>query len=85
MSIDRSSESADAHGRAAMLLIESLIHTLIESDLITVADAMEIVGTAIEVTADGAEDGADVSTHHAKTAGLLATIGCSLSRDVLLD
>jgi hypothetical protein len=85
MSIDRSSESADAHGQAAMLLIESLIHTLIEKDLITVADAMEIIGTAIEVKFDGAGEEGDSAATTIRSLELLDAIGNSLSRDVLLD
>lgn len=93
MLIDRSSENTDvdaapgpdAHGQAAMLLIESLIHTLIERKLITAADAMEIVGTAIEVKVDGAGDNNDSSASHARSLELLDAIGSSLSRDVLLD
>lgn len=37
-------------GRAALLLAEGLLHVLVERSVITVADAMSAVQTAIEVT-----------------------------------
>lgn len=46
----------DAHGQAALLLVESLIHGLLARRLITVADAVEIVDVAAEVKVDVAGD-----------------------------
>jgi hypothetical protein len=39
----------DAHGQAAMLLVESLLHGLIARSVIGVADAIEVVAVAAEV------------------------------------
>lgn len=39
---------SDAQGEAALLLVESLIHTLIERSVISVDDAVEIVGVAVD-------------------------------------
>ena len=39
----------DAHGQAALLLTESLIHTLVERRVLTNEDAVEIVISAVEV------------------------------------
>ena len=71
----------DAHGHAALLLVESLIHGLIERSLITVADAMEIVETANSVQIDVAEaaDGEGAPMWHSHA--LLTAIGRSLSYD----
>lgn len=93
MSYDRSGDTMDgdpaqrpdAHGQAAMLLIESLIHGLIARDVITAADAVEIVDIAIDVKVDGATDQGDSPASLRKSIALLDAIGNSLSRDVLLD
>lgn len=93
MSIDQSNDNTDldaahgpdAHGEAAMLLIESLIHGLISRQVLSVADAVDIVDTAIEVKIDGAADRGDSPASLRQSLGLLDAIGNSLSRDVLLD
>lgn len=56
--------AADGHGKAALLLVESLIHGLIANSVLTVADAIEIIDTAADVERDSAParsagDGAD--------------------------
>ena len=89
MSLDRTDESpeagmahgSDAHGEAAILLVESLIHGLIARNVITAADAVEIVDTAIDVRVDGASDRDDPPAHVRKALGLLEAISNSLSRD----
>ena len=55
---DARSSGPDAHGQAAMLLVESLIQGLIARSVITVADAVELVDTAAEVTEALAADAA---------------------------
>lgn len=42
----------DAHGQAALVLAESLIHVLIERKVLTVADSMDVLETAMEVQSD---------------------------------
>ena len=42
-------EEPDAHGQVALLLTESLIHTLVEKATISNNDAMQIVRSAAEV------------------------------------
>ena len=39
----------DAHGQAALLLTESLIHTLVENGVLTNRDAVQVVSCAAEV------------------------------------
>ncbi len=39
----------DAHGQAALLLTESLMHTLVENGVLTNAGAIQIVSCAAEV------------------------------------
>lgn len=54
------SHSSDTHGQAALVLVESLIHGLVERSVLTTVDAIEIIEAAMEVQADVAEaaDGA---------------------------
>ena len=75
----------DAHGEAAILLVESLIHGLIARKVITVADAVEIVDIAMDVSIDGASDRGDSPARLRTSHGLLDAIGNSLSRDMVLD
>jgi hypothetical protein len=90
MSSDTSNDNAhidtahgpDAHGHAAMLLVESLIHGLIARKVIAVADAVEIVDIAVEVKTDIAGDLGDSPANLRKSLGLLQAISASLSRDI---
>ncbi len=72
----------DAHGQAAMLLVESLIHGLIARDVLTVADAVEVVDVAAEVKADIAGDLGDSPANLRRSLGLLKAISASLNRDI---
>ena len=47
--------ASDAHGQAALLLVESLIHGLCENKTLDTAQAIDIVERAAEVQADQAE------------------------------
>ena len=72
----------DAHGQAAMLLVESLIHGLIARSVISVAEAVEIVDVAAEVKADiGADLGDSPATLH-KSLTMLEAISISLKHDL---
>lgn len=76
----RDRSSPEPCGHAAMLLVESLIHGMVDQSLITVADAVEIVDIAKEV---GAEDYADSSsTPSPSTVALLTKLGQSLRADL---
>lgn len=71
----------DAHGQAAMLLIESLIHGLIAKSVITVAEAIEIVDVATDVKRELAGDGGEPPFATEKSLQLLRAISSSLSFD----
>ena len=73
---------SDAHGQAAMLLVESLIHGLIANAVISVADAVEIVGTAADVQEDIAADCEDATVSMRKSLTILDAIRTSLSNDL---
>ena len=82
---DATQVGPDAHGQAAMLLVESLIHGLIARDVITVADAVEIVDIASEVRADTAADGGESPLEQRISLDLLQAISASLGRDLPED
>lgn len=72
----------DAHGHAALLLIESLIHGLVERSILTLAEGVEIVATAIDVQVDVARaaDGAGAPMWHAHS--LLSRMSDSFEIDL---
>lgn len=72
----------DAHGQAALLLVESLIHGLLARSLISVADAVEIVEVASEVKVEVAVDLGDSPANLRRSLSLLTAISDSLRRDV---
>jgi len=72
----------DAHGQAALLLIESLIHTLIARSVITVPDAIEVVEVASEVRRDIGADRAEMDAALARSITLLENISQSLRLDL---
>jgi hypothetical protein len=44
--------AADRHGRAALLLVESLMHSLIDKGVITRGEAIDVIDIATEVEAE---------------------------------
>lgn len=74
--------SPDAHGQAALVLVECLIHGLVERSVLTTVDAIEIVESATDVQADVAEaaDGAGPKLWHSH--GLLSVMSTSLQHDI---
>lgn len=70
----------EPHGQAALLLVESLIHGLIEQAALTNARAIDIVETALEVQASiaevaGAEEG-QLGKAHALLTAIAETLKC---------
>ena len=71
----------DAHGEAALLLVESLLHALTERAILTVADAVDIVETAADVNGEATEElGRPVARH--TSMALLEAISSSLRYDL---
>ena len=75
----------DAHGQAAMLLVESLIHGLIARSTISVDEAVEIIETAAEVKAEIATDLGDSPGTLRRSLTLLEAIARSLRMDAPPD
>lgn len=72
----------DSHGRAAILLVESLIHSLIERSLISVEDAVAIGERAAEAQADINLDNGAKQSETPDSLAILTTIVASLKIDV---
>lgn len=68
----------DAHGQAAMLLSESILHGLIARSIISVPEAIEIVEVAEEVKAEIAAELGDSVPTMRKSLALLRSIRLSL-------
>lgn len=69
----------DAHGHAALLLVESLIHGLIERSIISVADVMDIIETADTVQVEVAKAADGHGAPMWRSHELLSAIARSLS------
>lgn len=72
----------DAHGQAALLLTESLIHGLLARSIISIDDAIEIVETADEVQVQVAEAADGAGAPMWQSHALLSAIAESLKYDV---
>lgn len=79
---DADRREPDAHGRAALLLVESLIHALIEKSVLTVGEAVEVLEIAVEVNTEIAADQEGTSAMTLKSLHLLEVIGRSLRTDL---
>jgi len=71
----------DAHGQAAILLVESLIHGLVERSIISTGDAIDIVEAAAEVKVDIATDIGESEGTMLRSLNLLTGISDSLRID----
>jgi len=72
----------DAHGQAAMLLVESLIHGLVARSVLSVSEAIEIVDIATEAKLEIAEDLGGAPSPMRSSITLLTSISKSLSGDI---
>lgn len=72
----------DAQGQAALLLVESLIHSLIARSLISVEDAIEIVAVATDAATEIDGDLHNPSAAPRTSLTMLKAISQSLSHDV---
>lgn len=73
--------SSDGHGRAALLLVESLIHGLCEDATLSAGRAVEIAERAIEVEFDQAEAADGAGAPLWRSHALLSAIAASLRVD----
>lgn len=72
----------DAHGQAALVLVESLLHGLLSQTVLTLSEAVEIIESAVAVQtdiADAADTGAETMW---RSLSLLTAMSASLKRDM---
>lgn len=71
----------DAHGQAALLLAESILHTLVAREVLSTGEAIVTVRVAAEVKADVALDTGESKGRMRQSLALLDAIGASLAVD----
>jgi hypothetical protein len=71
----------DAHGQAALLLTESLIHMLVENRGLTNAQAVDVVHTAAVVKVEVAEAAGESNERMLESLALLARMESSFQAD----
>lgn len=71
--------AADAHGEAAILLIESLIHGLVARTVLSRDEAVELVAVAIDARIEIAADRGEGEDPHDPALALLSAIRASLA------
>lgn len=79
---DGSQLEPDAHGQAALLLIESLIHTLVDARLIDTQTAAATVRSAAEVKVEVAEAAGESEKRMNESLALLQAIETSFEADL---
>lgn len=72
----------DPHGQAALLLMDSLIHALIDADCLSTAQAVELVHDAATVHAETEIADAELSRRHDDSLGLLHRLAAGLRIDL---
>lgn len=75
----------ESHGKAALLLFESLLHGLIARSVVSVQEAVEIVETAVEVNEDMATEMGTLDPAIERSLALLYSIHSSLSIDLPMN
>jgi len=73
---------SDPHGQAALFLIDSLLHGLIEKSTLTTREALAIVDRAADVKVENATDIGDSPEALAKSLALIHAIAASLHQDI---
>lgn len=72
----------DAHGQAALLLIESLIHTMVDARMIDTQTAAATVRSAAEVKVEVAEAAGESAKRMNESLALLQAIETSFEADL---
>lgn len=76
------SPSPDAQGQAALLLIESLIHSLIDNGALTQEQAIEALDSAMEVKEDSASEEKEPAKTLRRSLSLLQDMRASIEAKV---
>ena len=78
---NRPAVEPDAHGQAALLLTESLIHALVEKATLTTAEAVEVVTIAAEVKVEVATLAGETQGRMRESLALLSKMAESFEAD----
>ena len=68
----------DAQGQAALLLIESLIHSLLDNGALTKHQALEAIDSAMQVKEESASEAKEAAETLRKSLGLLTNMQHSI-------
>lgn len=71
----------DAQGQAALLLTESLIHTLVDKRVLTAADAVSTVESAAEVKVEVADEAGESKGRMRESLAFLSRMAGSFGAD----
>lgn len=71
----------DAHGQAALLLAESILHALVESKTLTLDAALSVIETTCEVKVEVAEQAGESKGRMEASLALLQAISASFAVD----
>ena len=72
----------DAHGQAALILAESILHALVETKILTTQQALDVVHSAEEIKAEVAALSSESNTRMHESLELLKRIGYSIEKDI---
>lgn len=78
-------DEPDAHGQAALLFAESILHTLVEARVLTSAQAVACLRTAAEVKVEVAKMIGESRANMERSVDLLGRIGDSFAADGKAD
>ncbi|WP_375393898.1 hypothetical protein [uncultured Sphingomonas sp.] len=71
----------DAHGQAALILAESILHALVEAGELTTQQALDVVHSAEEIKTEVAALSGESKTRMHESLELLKRIGISIEKD----
>jgi hypothetical protein len=72
----------DAHGQAALMLAESILHALVEIKAVTMQQALDVVSSAQEVKTEVAKLAGESESRMRESLALLDRIANSLQTDL---
>lgn len=75
-------EEPDAHGQAALILAEAILHALVDIKAMTTAQALDVVHSAAEIKTEVATLSGESRTRMRESLELLKRIGISLKTDL---
>jgi hypothetical protein len=71
----------DAHGQAALILAEAMLHALVDMKTMTTQQALDIISSAEEIKTEVAGMSGESETRMQESLELLKRIGISIERD----